>query len=79
MGDPSDPILNCALRICCEAPRAAQALTKFMVSYGVDALAAETCAKVMLDHFDLAEKGTLQPFKDSIARLARGANYTDEP
>ena len=75
MGDPSDPILNCAMRICCEAARAQQALTKMMVEYGVDANAAESCAKFIDTYFDLAEKGTLQPLKDSIARLARGADY----
>lgn len=29
-------------------------------------------ARWVFEHFDLAEKGTLQPLKDSIARLARG-------
>lgn len=75
MGDPSDPIKNCALQICCEEARAERALTKWMTTYGIDAKAAESCAALMVKHFDLAEKGTLQPFKDSIARLARGADY----
>jgi hypothetical protein len=72
-----DPILNCILAVCC--PPASQeqrdALAKFLTREGVDAAAAETCAKVLLHYFDLAPAGSLQTFKDAIAELARGQNY----
>ena len=35
----------------------------------------ELVAQFIFDNFDLAPKGTLQPFKDAIAALARGADY----
>lgn len=72
-----DEYINCLLSICCPPNSVTQqsAMVKFLTKYGVDAHAAESCATVLLEHFDLAEKGTLQSFKDSIARLARGADY----
>lgn len=70
-----DPILNCLLGVCCP-PDSAQQLetaTKFFMEYaGLAHGHAADAAACMLKHFDLAEKGTLQPLKDSIARLARG-------
>jgi hypothetical protein len=75
MGDPSDPIINCALRVCCEEAGAIRATAKWLTEYGIEATVAHECASLLHEHFDLAEKGTLQPFKDSIARLARGADY----
>ena len=74
MGD-NDPIWNCVLGVCCDALRAQEALAKVLTEYGVDANAAADCAKVMLTKFDLAPHGTLQPFKDAIAKHARGADY----
>lgn len=73
-----DPIYNCVLGICCPpgSPEQMDALIKFLVGNGVDADAADTAAKVILAHFDLAPKDTLQPFKDAVAELARGQNYT---
>lgn len=71
-----DPILNCLTGVCCppESPEQLSMATKFMMDYGgcADHATAEKCAAAMLKHFDLAEKGTLQPLKASIARLARG-------
>ncbi len=73
-----EELINCVLQVCCSDPlRAQAALAKFLTEYGVDANAAEDCSKVMLTHFDLAPPGTLQPFKDAIAKLARGADYKE--
>jgi hypothetical protein len=70
-----DPYINCLLSICCPPARRHEVLTKLLVEKGVDALAAETCASVMLDCFDLAPKDTKQPLSQAEARLARGADY----
>lgn len=72
-----DPVLNCVLAVCCPPLSGGQieAMTKLLVSEGVDERYAETCAKIVLSKFDLAPFGTLQAFKDAIATLALGANY----
>jgi hypothetical protein len=70
-----DEYMNCLLSICCPPERQAQVMAKFLIEYGVDADAAESCAKVILDTFDLAPKGTMQPLIQAVARLARGADY----
>lgn len=70
-----DEYINCLLSICCPPERQAEVMTKFLITHGVDANAAESCAKVVCDSFDLAPKGTLQPFIQEVARLARGADY----
>lgn len=70
-----DPYTNCLLSICCPPARRQEVLTKLLVEKGVDALAAESCAKVMLDYFDLAPKDTMQPLIQAVARLARGEAY----
>ena len=85
MGDPSDPVYNCALLLCCEAAEAeatfAKALHSGVATFGgtgdapdPQQLTERQCAAVaqwVYAYFDLAEKGTLQPLKDSIARLVR--------
>jgi len=55
--------------------RSQEVLTKLLIEKGVDANAAESCAKVMLDTFDLAPKDTMQPLIQAVARLARGEDY----
>ena len=70
-----DEYINCLLSICCPPARYAEVMAKFLTEHGVDALAAESCAKVIDQHFDLAPKGTLQPFIQAIAKLARGTDY----
>ena len=70
-----DPILNCILGVCCDAEGQLQALTMYLTDKGVDALAAESCATVMLASFDLAPHGSLGDFKKAIAELARGENF----
>ncbi len=74
-----DPILNCVLTVCCPPAEAEAALAK-MIHKGVGPgnpdedwpITEDTAQRVaawMLKHFDLAEKGTLQPLKDSIVRV----------
>ena len=65
----------CALGICC--PPASQdrisALAK-IITDDTDLngkLTAEDAAACVLEHFDLAPQGTLQPLLASVARLAR--------
>lgn len=70
-----DPYINCLLAICCPPARYEEVMTKFLIEHGVDANAAESCAKVLHAHFDLAPKDTLQPLIQAVAKLARGADY----
>lgn len=71
-----DPILNCILAVCCPPLSAGQheALSKFLTERGIEN--SNDVAAVILKHFDLAPQGSLQPFKDAIAALARGEHYT---
>jgi len=63
---------NCILEVCCLTAQAQAMLArKFVAETGVSQEYAEKCAAVVYAHFDLAERGTLKPFKESIARLAR--------
>lgn len=72
-----DPIWNCVLAVCCPPFSQGQreALAKFLIGKGIDANVAEQCASVVIESFDLAPSGTLQPLKDAIATLARGEHY----
>lgn len=73
-----DPVINCALLICCPplSQESEKAVASLLVSYGgLDEATAKRAAPAVQKCFDLAEKGTLQPLKDSIARLARGADF----
>lgn len=71
-----DPILNCLTSVCCPPESAEQQAmaAKFFTEYAgcTDPAMAAACGAAMLKHFDLAEKGTLQSFKESIKRLAKG-------
>ena len=71
-----DEYLNCLLSICCPPERRVEVLAKWLVTQGVDAHAAESCARCMDQTFDLAPKGTLQPLIQVVARLARGQTFT---
>lgn len=73
--------VNCILGVCCppggEGQRAAltREMNKSLGSNG-------DCRKYadwMIDNFDLAPKGSLQPFKDEVARLAREGHTKDTP
>ena len=70
-----DAYINCLLSICCPPEQRYEVFVKFMVEYGVEAKAAEQCATVILSHFDLAPKDTMQPLIQAVATLARGAKY----
>ena len=70
-----DQYINCLLSICCPPEQRLAVFTKFLIEQGVDALAAESCAKIVLNFFDLAPKNTMQPLIQEVARLARGENY----
>ena len=70
-----DEYINCLLSICCPPARQEEVMATFLQSRGVNKHAAEASAKVLCECFDLAPKGTLQPFIQEIARLARGADY----
>jgi hypothetical protein len=71
MGDPV--LLNCALEVCCSPAQAAERLAElFRSDAGLDAVSAKLAAACVQKHFDLAERGTLEPLKRSIAALARG-------
>jgi len=72
----NDPYINCLLAICCPPARRQEVLTKLLIEKGVDASAAESCAKVILETFDLAPKDTMQPLIQEVARLARGEAYS---
>ena len=72
-----DPVLNCACGVCCDplSENQHKALASIFEGGGMEPKAAMQAAEIVLEHFDLAPQGTLQPFKDAIAKLARGANY----
>jgi len=63
---------NCLLQVCCDEPAARKKFAEKLASdKNISQEYAAHCADWVYDHFDLAEKGTLQPFKQSIAKLAR--------
>lgn len=73
--------VNCILGVCCPpgSEAQAQALADEMEADGMMQALPEgerktgvlSIAKWVLKNFDLAPHGSLQPFKDEIARLAR--------
>lgn len=75
----SDPVC-CILAVCCPggSDRQREALAEALdAAYredpnGVDRTTARQHADWILDHFDLAPKGTLDPLKQEVARLAKG-------
>jgi hypothetical protein len=73
MGDPSDPVKNCLLEVCCGPSDAAASFAEAMVTDGVcgERDEADRIARWVYKHFDLAERGTLTAFKKSIARVAK--------
>ena len=71
---------NCALGVCCCEENCADKRRKALASIlrknlGHTPCTPESVANVILNKFDLAEKDTLKPFVESIARLARGKDY----
>jgi len=69
-----DEYLNCLLSICCPPLSESQHATfvKALLAHKVcDEETAWKVAKFMLANFDLAPQGSLQAFKDAIAKFAR--------
>lgn len=66
---------NCAALICCDPLKALEAITELLVKHGCSEEAAKAAAPAVQAAFDLAPKGTLQPFMNVIADLARGKAY----
>lgn len=66
---------NCILAVCC--PPESEARVKALAEEMAGALSKpagdtyEDIARWMLDNFDLAPKGTLQPLKDAVRDYAR--------
>jgi hypothetical protein len=72
MGDPSDPIKNCLLEVCCGAAAAESAFAKALVrETGVTDDQAKKCASWVFEYFELAPRGSLTQFKAEIARVAK--------
>lgn len=63
--------MNCILEVCCDLVRAKTALAAALAADGLDPQSAAKAAAYVLDHFDLARRGTLAAFKADVARLAR--------
>lgn len=82
-GDDQQQV-NCVLGICCGLddeptqvdPKQIKALTEILTkNLGPGKHDLKAVAASILHSFDLAERGTLKPFKDSVAKLARGFPY----
>jgi hypothetical protein len=80
-GDDQQQV-NCILEICCGGEgghKRLHAMVKMLHhDLGDGPYRGPDIATWILQRFDLAEKGTLKPFKDSIAALARGFPYEEE-
>lgn len=66
---------NCILAVCCDplSDKRAELLADDIVKAipGVDRDAAFRCSHYFLKSYDVAPAGSLQSFKDAIAKLAR--------
>lgn len=72
-----NPTFNCAALICCPpgSQSAEEATAQILKDAGCEPKAADEAAPYVQKCFDLAKKGTLQPFKDWVAEEARGSDY----
>jgi hypothetical protein len=72
MSDPTDPVVNCILEVCCEPQQAVQTMAETM-SADLDITVAEALeyCKWVKKYFDLAPKNTTGKLFAEIARLAR--------
>ncbi len=76
MADNSE--INCILEVCCGGDDEAKQIRAFaqLIHREIQGpLTPGVVAEWAIGRFDFAEKGTLKPFKDSIALLARGFPY----
>lgn len=64
---------NCVLAVCCPPKSREQknALAQMMAEALRGTEDYSAIAGWVVDNFDLAPSGTLQPFKDAVAKLAR--------
>jgi len=63
---------NCILEVCCLTANAKRKFAELLAAdTNISQEYAQKCAEWVYEHFDLAERGTLTPFKKSIAKLAR--------
>ncbi len=71
----------CAIGVCCppDSQSRVDALAKIINDTAASdgRMTAEDAAACVLEHFDLANKGTLQPLLDDIAKMARHAAQKD--
>lgn len=67
-----DELWNCLTLACCPPAEAEVRLAAYIAKECGDNYGPKEVAQLMLKTFDFAEKGTLQPLVQSIARLARG-------
>lgn len=72
---------NCILGICCCEENCADKRRKALADVIQTLLAGQPCtpaavANLLLNTFDFARKGTLEPLFKDIAILARGKDYT---
>lgn len=70
----NDPVLNCLLEVCCLAGSEQQKATManlLIADCGCTPDVAMKVGSYILSTFDLAEKGTLKAFKQSIVRVHR--------
>lgn len=72
-----DTQANCILDLCCEGEEGCKALAKKMHDEFpfLSESQSYTLATWFKDHYDLAEKGTLKPLKDSWKRLLNADNH----
>ena len=63
---------NCILEVCCRTAQAQQMFSELLGrDTNISKEYADKCAAWVYERFDLAARGTLTPFKQSIAKLAR--------
>ncbi len=73
-----NPEINCILEVCCggdDTGKQVRALASLMNRELPSHANHIEVSEWLIGRFDFAEKGTLKPFKDSIALLARGFPY----
>lgn len=75
-----DPIWNCLLAICCDplSENRIESLAKFMAEHGdMNREAAMKAAKCVVEYFDLAPVGMLQPLLKLSGQLAKMPPHKD--
>lgn len=66
----SNGAANCLLEVCCPPAAAQKKFAQVLArDTGLSPEYADQCAAWVYTHFDLAERGTLRAFKDSIVKV----------